>query len=53
MRFNVQKLSEYTKKNVKLIRIKKNICLINHDLAGFEPTGTCPVVVLVILMKTT
>ena len=46
---NVQKSSknhQIMQKNLNLIRIK-NICFINQKLAGFEPTGKCPIDVLV------
>ena len=48
---NIPKLSDYAKKKKKKKKSKvnknKNICLINQDLAGFEPTGKCLIDVLV------
>ena len=44
---NNPKLSDYAKKKKKKKKKKskvnknKNICFINQDLAGFEPTGKC------------
>ena len=46
MRPNVPKLSDYAKKISKVYK-NENICFINLDLAGFEPTGKCLVDVLV------
>ena len=42
---NVQKSSDYAKK----IKVNKNkdICFINQELAGFEPTGKCAIDALV------
>ena len=38
---NVPKLSDYEKKKKSKVNKNKNICFINQDLAGFEPTGKC------------
>ena len=42
---NVSKFSDYAKKSY--VSKNKNICFINQDLVGFEPTGKCPIDVLV------
>ena len=42
---NVQKSSDYAKKSQ--VNKNKNICFINQELAGFEPTGKYPIDVLV------
>ena len=48
---NVPKLSDYAKKKKKKVNYRKNnnknICFINQDLTGFEPTGECHIDLLV------
>ena len=44
----MQKKKKKKKKKKKTkVNKNKNICLINQDLAGFEPTGKCLIDVLV------